>query len=170
MNQHLKRPAKLDGACARVWDLAESMLAESGEMPSAKDVANRYVAEGGNENTARTQYTRWRKSKLGEKVSINSDGGVEVVRRRLEIASDGRLLIPADMRAAMLIDGATAVMAEVADGELRIITPRAAIRKVRRMVAESDWGGGSPVDELMAERRAESLREEAEAMLPTSEW
>lgn len=162
-----ERASTTIGACARVWQLADDLHAQTGELPTAGDVAKRFAAEGGNENTARTQYTKWRKERL-ETAGTRERNSLP--RRRLEMAADGRVLVPADMRAVMMTDGAGPLIAEVVDGELRLITPKAAIRKVRRMIAESDWGGGSAVDELIAERRAESLREEAETLLPTNEW
>ena len=166
-----ERPKKVDGACARVWEIADEMRAQTGSTPTSTMVAERFVAEGGNENTARTQYTKWRRSLASTHSPRTSEfARVDRPRRRLDIGTDGRILIPADMRTAMLAEAGGPVMAEIVDGELRLITPKAAIRKVRRMIAESDWGGGSPVDELIAERRAEALREDAEALLHTSEW
>ncbi|GLQ37472.1 hypothetical protein GCM10007908_10920 [Rhizobium albus] len=91
-------------------------------------------------------------------------------RLRLSVDEAGNIQLPAEMRAAMMADGAGPLLAEIVDGELRVISPKAAIRKVRRMIAQGDWGGGSVTDQLIAERRAESLRDEAEALLPTSEW
>lgn len=161
-----ERPRKADGACARVWELADEMRARTGAIPSPSEVAERFVAEGGNENTARTQYSKWRKAVTQAASPTKSDfERTDIPRRRLEIAPDGRLVVPADMRAAMLAENGGPLLAEVIDGELRLITPKAAIRKVRRMIAESDWGGGSVVDELIAERRAEALRDDAEALL-----
>jgi len=95
---------------------------------------------------------------------------VDMPCRRLEITSDGRVEIPADMRAAMLAESAGPLLAEIVDGELHLITPQAALRKVRRMIAENDWGPGSVLDQLEEERHAEALREKAEALLPAHEW
>lgn len=159
-----ERPKKSDGACARVWELADELRAQTGTMPSASAVAEKFVAEGGNENTARTQYSKWRKAVTAAPARSTFERA-DMARRRLDIAPDGRILVPADMRAAMLAEGGGPILAEVVDGELRLITPKAAIRKVRRMIAESDWGGGSVVDELVAERRAEALRDDAEALI-----
>lgn len=164
-----ERPKKADGACARVWELADEMRARSGTIPNAGEVAEKFVAEGGNENTARTQYSRWRKAMTAPSPAKSDFERADMARRRLDIAPDGRILVPADMRAAMLAEGGGPILAEVVDGELRLITPRAAIRKVRRMIAESDWGGGSVVDELIAERRAEALRDDAEALIQTGD-
>jgi hypothetical protein len=95
---------------------------------------------------------------------------VDISRFHLHLDASGCVQIPLEIREAMLAQGTCTLLAEVVDGELRLLSPKGAIRKVRRMIAESDWGGGSLVDELLAERRAEALRDEAEALLPTSDW
>jgi hypothetical protein len=94
----------------------------------------------------------------------------DLPRTRLAIDEEGRIYLPPEMRAVMMAGKAGPLLAEVVDGELRVITPKAAIYKVRRMTAQTDWGDGLVSDQLIAERRAESLREEAEALLPASEW
>lgn len=95
---------------------------------------------------------------------------VDLPRRRLQIDASGAVQLPSDVREAILAQGPGMLLAEVVDGELRVFSPKGAIRKVRRMIAEADWGSSSVVDQLLAERRAEALRDEAEAMLPASEW
>jgi bifunctional DNA-binding transcriptional regulator/antitoxin component of YhaV-PrlF toxin-antitoxin module len=87
----------------------------------------------------------------------------------LTIDARGRIQVPRDVREKMLAGKAGPVIAEVVDGELRLITPKAAIRKVKRLISEQDWGTDSGVDQLILERRAEALREYAESLLPTSE-
>jgi hypothetical protein len=81
----------------------------------------------------------------------------------LSITPNGILVLPPEVRAAMLLDDDGRVTATMVDGELRIVSPMAAIRRLQRMIAERDTGEGSPVDELIAERRAEARREEEEA-------
>ena len=56
----------------------------------------------------------------------------------------------------------THMRARVVDGELRVLTPKAALRSLQRMVREASPGGVSMVDELIAERRAEARREDGE--------
>jgi hypothetical protein len=74
------------------------------------------------------------------------------------------------LRPLLLAERAGTLIAEVVDGELRLISPKAALRKVRRLIPEDDWGTDSAVDQLILERRAEALREHAEDLLPTYEW
>jgi bifunctional DNA-binding transcriptional regulator/antitoxin component of YhaV-PrlF toxin-antitoxin module len=88
----------------------------------------------------------------------------------LAIDNEGRVVVPAHLRIALMADKAGPLIAQVVDGELRLITPKAAIRKVRRLISEQDWGTDSAVEQLILERRAEAMREHAESLLPTSEW
>lgn len=88
----------------------------------------------------------------------------------LPINEHGCVEIPAELRKQLLIDKAGPLMAEVVDGELRLIAPKSAMRKAKRLMAEQDWGTDSAVDQLIFERRAEALREWAECLLPTWEW
>lgn len=76
----------------------------------------------------------------------------------LKVAPDGRFVIPAAARAAMDIAEDGAVTACLEEGELRIISPRNAIRRVQAFVKFHDKGQGSVVDELIAERSAAADR------------
>ena len=89
---------------------------------------------------------------------------------QLAVDDEGRVTIPADLLSSLCVEKGKPLIAEVVDGELRMISPKAALRKVRRLIGEQDWGTDSAVDQLIFERRAEALREYAESMLPTSEW
>lgn len=82
--------------------------------------------------------------------------------RKLRVGDDGRLVIPADMRSAMLIDDTGSLTARVVDGELRVLAPDAALFKLQGMMRERVPEGVSAVDELIAERRTEARREDAE--------
>ncbi|WP_162150314.1 hypothetical protein [Asticcacaulis sp. AC460] len=48
---------------------------------------------------------------------------------------------------------------ELVDGELRLISPAMALKKLQDMIQAVDTGTGSIVDELIADRRAEAARE-----------
>jgi bifunctional DNA-binding transcriptional regulator/antitoxin component of YhaV-PrlF toxin-antitoxin module len=77
---------------------------------------------------------------------------------KLKVAPDGRFVIPAAARAAMEIGAEGNVTAILEDGELHIVSPRVAIRKLQAFIKAHDKGTGSPVDELIAERRAAAAR------------
>ena len=74
--------------------------------------------------------------------------------QKLTVAPDGRLLIPAALREAMLLGPDGCVTVRVEAGELRVIAPLAAIRRVQAMAAKLKQPGESVVDEFLAERRA----------------
>ncbi|MGQ0485797.1 MAG: hypothetical protein ACT4SY_10650 [Hyphomicrobiales bacterium] len=77
----------------------------------------------------------------------------------LNIGADGRIVIPAAARAAMLLSGRSKVTARLEDDELRLISPKVALARLQQLIRERDRGQGSIVDELIAERRAEADRE-----------
>ena len=79
---------------------------------------------------------------------------------RLKVAPDGRFVIPAAARAAMNIGENGEVTAYLQDGELRIISYLTALKNAQDFVKKHDTGGGSVVDELIAERRAAAERGE----------
>ena len=100
------------------------------------------------------------KSELPRPTESNDPGNVE--SQKLRIAEDGRLVIPAEMRRAMLVDDTGTITARVVDGELRVLTPDAALARLQEMVCDAVPEGVSLADELIAERRAEARREAGE--------
>ncbi len=93
------------------------------------------------------------------------DAGTELASvgyARLKIDSAGRIVIPAKMRAAMMVKPGDTVTAEVVDGEFRIVSPGVALKQVQAFARE--WKrknpGVSVVDELIAERREEARQED----------
>ena len=83
-------------------------------------------------------------------------GLTSVGHTRLKIDSAGRIVIPAEMRAAMMLDEDGRVTATVVDGELRVISPMAAVRQLQRRAASLVPPGTLVSDELIAERRIEA--------------
>ena len=87
-------------------------------------------------------------------------GNVE--SQKIRLLADGRMVIPAKMRSAMLIDEGGYLTARVVEGELRVLTPKMAVFKLQRRMREEVPEGVSVVDALIAERRAEARRENGE--------
>lgn len=77
----------------------------------------------------------------------------------VQIGPDGRILIPVEIRRAMMIGEDRRLTGELVDGELRLISPAMALKKLQDMIQAVDTGTGSIVDELIADRRAEAARE-----------
>ena len=85
-----------------------------------------------------------------------------VAHARLKIDSAGRIVIPAEMRAAMMVKPGDTVVAHVVDGEFHIVSPAVALKRVRAFARKwkAEHAGESVVDELIAERREEARRED----------
>ena len=86
-----------------------------------------------------------------------------VAPTKLKIGEAGRIVIPAEMRSAMMVKPGDTVTAEVVDGEFRIVSPKVALKRVQALAEKYKKPGVSVVDELIAERRAEARREMEEA-------
>jgi AbrB family looped-hinge helix DNA binding protein len=95
------------------------------------------------------------------------DGAADELRSvphaRLRIDSAGRIVIPAEMRAAMMVKPGDTVTAEVTEGEFRIVSPGVAVRRAQALARKLLPPGVSLVDELIADRREEARREAEEA-------
>jgi AbrB family looped-hinge helix DNA binding protein len=76
------------------------------------------------------------------------------------INKQGRLVIPAECRAAIgLKPGEEVLIEPVGEGELRLLTKSQAIKRAQEIVARHIPKGANLVDELIAERREEASRE-----------
>ena len=79
---------------------------------------------------------------------------------RVTIASGGRVVIPAPLRKALGVGVGDSVVMELADGELRLRSLDAAIKRAQEIVDKYVPEGVSLADELIRERREEAEREE----------
>jgi AbrB family looped-hinge helix DNA binding protein len=79
-------------------------------------------------------------------------------RATLNVAANGRVVIPAAMREKLGIPAGGKIVARLENGVLTLESRKAALRRVREMLAKYD-NGVSMADELIAERRAEAERE-----------
>jgi AbrB family looped-hinge helix DNA binding protein len=85
------------------------------------------------------------------------------VSAEVTLTSQGRVAIPREVReAADLQAGEKLHITVEDDGSLRLQTWEQKANRVRAQMAAQLTGGGSLVDELIAERREESRRERAE--------
>jgi AbrB family looped-hinge helix DNA binding protein len=80
---------------------------------------------------------------------------------RVRVNEQGRIVIPAAMRAALGIQPGDTIVLEVADGELRLRTQQKVLRDLQ-VARPPTPQGKSIVDEFIRERRAEALREATE--------
>jgi bifunctional DNA-binding transcriptional regulator/antitoxin component of YhaV-PrlF toxin-antitoxin module len=161
MNQHspIKAEPQPDSKTGRVWAIADRISKESGARATRKQVIEASMAEGINRNTAATQYSLWKHHQVSRIGGDAAEGAPKSQRATLSMGKDGRVLIPAPLRSLMMIGENGKLSAIVEDGELKIMSPLIAVRRLQRLVKENDTGTGSPVDELLAERRAEAREE-----------
>ena len=87
----------------------------------------------------------------------------EPLVERVKISDGGRLVIPAAMRQAMKVEVGDTVTLIVDGGELHVITPQAALARLRKVSARFKNENGSVVDELIDDRRAEAQSDIDEA-------
>lgn len=158
---------KPDSKTGRVWEIADTLFRERGEVPSRGEVIRRVVAAGGDEGTASTQFYLWRRSKAALDARDESPRRPSAPRGErlglwLPVSEGGTLALPAEVIERMRLDGSREVLVEVVDGEVRLRSAPVALERVQRMVRSLDKGQGSIVDELIAERRAEAAREAEE--------
>ncbi|MDQ1635681.1 MAG: hypothetical protein QOJ32_2490 [Frankiaceae bacterium] len=74
------------------------------------------------------------------------------------VGGQGRLVIPASIRAALHLEPGDRLHAQIQDGRLVLERPETAVAELHRLVADVPTGR-SLVDELLRERRAEALTE-----------
>lgn len=149
----------------RVWDIADEETRREGRLASRARVIERVVAEGGNFNTASTQYHHWRNAQAGVREGT-ADNGVFAGRPtpvRLDVTDAGRVLLPADLRAALGVQPGDQLFGEIVDGELRLMSRDTSVRKAQELVRKYVPDEVGLVDELLAERHAEVEREDAQA-------
>ena len=143
----------------RVWELADQISIKLGRKAKRQEVMDAYAREGGNTNTASTQFSLWNKREFTDpRSTLKSTGALDVSPLQLVMGSDGRVLLPLEIRSALRLGESATLTAEVQDGVLTLMSPRTAVIKLQQLIKATDTGKGSVVDELIAERRTESAK------------
>lgn len=139
----------------RVWEVADEITRDTGRRASRREVVERIVTESGNRGTASTQYQHWKTSYDATNAPVAPDDDLRNVESQsLSVAPDGRLVIPQEMREAMLLDKDPQVTVRVEAGELRVISRRVAIRRTQRKLRPLKRPGIDEVDAFLKDRRA----------------
>jgi antitoxin component of MazEF toxin-antitoxin module len=146
------------GKTRRVWDLADEISQQTGQKAQRNAVIAAYVAEGGNANTASTQYYYWSQAAEAPEPatvrSIHPPGPM-----RLRIDAQGRLTLPPDLLDHMQLGADGQVTVTLHDGELHLVTPQIALRKLQEMAQSLVGGNSTVVDDLIAERRRDAAHD-----------
>jgi len=82
-----------------------------------------------------------------------------------KLSQGGRVVIPREFREKLGVGEGDSVIWTEVDGQIVLTSRLAQIKRAQRFFAElmADYTGGSLVDELIAERRAEAARDDAES-------
>ena len=91
--------------------------------------------------------------------TVAAEGTEATSATYLKVAADGSVLIPSDMARAAGWRSGQALHASLGEGAVQILPVDVAVERLQALVASFDNGDVSPVDELIAERRAEAGRE-----------
>ena len=86
------------------------------------------------------------------------------VRYFLRLGAKGRVLLPAELRAALGLEEGELITAWLRDGELRLHSHLHGLRKIRDEARAEAERTGYASDELIADRRDEVVREEEEEL------
>jgi len=84
----------------------------------------------------------------------------DVVKTKVD--SQGRVLIPAEIREKMRLEPGKQVSMYLDEDGLHLVSTHIAWQRIQRLVAKTVPEGVSLSDELIADRRAEAAREERE--------
>lgn len=82
---------------------------------------------------------------------------------QMKLSEGGRVVIPSEIRKALGLKDGDTVLWDVVDGEARLTTRQARMEKARTLFQRyfPKQEGRSVVDELIAERRADSAQDNA---------
>lgn len=87
----------------------------------------------------------------------------DVLAAKVKLGPDGRVVIPAAMRAALGMKEDDVFFARIEDGEIRFATPHRTMQRVNDVLRPYVPNGVSLADELIAERKRDAEREKREA-------
>lgn len=82
-----------------------------------------------------------------------------MLQEQAKVGKNGRVLIPAEMRRALGLEGEDTVLLQVEAGELRLLTMKRRLEKAQDEIAMHFPRGTRMSEKLLAERREEARRE-----------
>jgi AbrB family looped-hinge helix DNA binding protein len=81
---------------------------------------------------------------------------------KVRLGPEGRVVVPAPMREALGLKEGDVLFARLEGGEIKLLTPKAAMLRAQAIVRQFVPEGVSLADELIADRRREAEREAKE--------
>src|SRR5712692_9767571 len=78
---------------------------------------------------------------------------------KVRLGPDGRMVVPASFRDALGLKEGDVLFARIEEGEIHLLTPKAAMHRVQSMVRQFVPEGARLADELIEDRRREVERE-----------
>ncbi len=78
---------------------------------------------------------------------------------KVRLSPGGRIVIPAEVREALGLREGDAMILRLQDGEVRLLTPKQAIKRAQALVRRYVPKGVSLTEELLKDRRDEAKRE-----------
>lgn len=85
-------------------------------------------------------------------------------QRLVQVAENGRMNLPADVRRALGLNGAGRIILTQDENGVLLTTADHALKRVRALAAPFKQDGRSVVDELLADRREDALRDDGQGM------
>ncbi|MCJ2013533.1 AbrB/MazE/SpoVT family DNA-binding domain-containing protein [Methylobacterium sp. J-076] len=80
-------------------------------------------------------------------------------RRTIQVAEDGGMSLPADIRRVLGLSGAGRIVLMQDEDGIHLTTAEDSLRRVRELAALFRRASGSVVDEFLAERRADNAED-----------
>lgn len=142
----------------RVWEIAEEITRANGRRATRSEVIKRFQEEGGNYNTASTQYHHW-KTRYDAKHAEAILPAASAQPLSVQVKEAGRIVLPAELRSALGIAEGDTLAAQIVDGEIRLTPLQTAIRRAQELVRKYVPADVSLVDQLIEERRREAASE-----------
>lgn len=149
----IRRPTK-GTRTERVWAIADEQTRRAGRLATRAAVIAQATAEGLQAGTASTQYNAWKRAQRDKDVPVSRSAPVA-----LQIKEAGRIVLPAELRAALGVAEGDTLLATVEDGALRMQTRLAALRALQEKAKTLVAPGTLVSDELIAERKAAAAEE-----------
>ena len=87
-------------------------------------------------------------------------------QRLVQVAGNGRMNLPADIRRALGLDGAGRVILTQDENGVLLTTANQALKRIRALAAPFKPDSRSVVDELLADRREDAARDNAQDAVP----